>query len=108
MSYHPELVAGRWFTLSLAEQLGNIGSEVGRMRRSQDQSRNSFQLAFERALELIDLTLADKRHLHRLREITRLRETLCDAVTGGHEYSSSLEGIDRYLMPFALTARLNH
>jgi hypothetical protein len=29
---HRELAAGRWQTLSLAEQLGNVGSEVGRMR----------------------------------------------------------------------------
>lgn len=25
---HPLLAAGKWYTLSLAEQLGNIGSEV--------------------------------------------------------------------------------
>ncbi len=30
---HQELAAGRWSRLSLAEQLGNVGSEVGRMRR---------------------------------------------------------------------------
>ena len=27
---HQSLAAGRWFELSLAEQLGNVGSEVGR------------------------------------------------------------------------------
>jgi hypothetical protein len=27
---HQTLAAGRWFTLTLAEQLGNIGSEVSR------------------------------------------------------------------------------
>ena len=30
---HQGLAAGGWGRLSLAEQLGNVGSEVGRMRR---------------------------------------------------------------------------
>ena len=30
---HPGLAAGRWQRLSLAEQLANVGAEVGRMRR---------------------------------------------------------------------------
>lgn len=33
MNIHKELAAGRWFELSLAEQLGNIGSEVLRASR---------------------------------------------------------------------------
>ena len=31
---HPELAAGRWLRLSLAEQLANVGAEVGRMLRA--------------------------------------------------------------------------
>ena len=31
---HQSLAEGRWFTLSLAEQLANIGSEVSRAIRS--------------------------------------------------------------------------
>ena len=34
--------------------------------------------AFERALELLDLTIADVKHRSRLRELTRLREVLAD------------------------------
>ncbi len=31
---HRDLAAGRWWELSLAEQLGNVGSEVSRAARS--------------------------------------------------------------------------
>jgi hypothetical protein len=61
--------------------------------------------AFERALELLDLTLADPRWRDRLREIARARELLCDAATGGAEYGTTLEDLDRYFLAFALAAR---
>lgn len=31
---HKQLAAGRWFSLTLAEQLGNIGSDVDRAIRA--------------------------------------------------------------------------
>jgi hypothetical protein len=34
---HPRLAAGRWFELTLMEQLGNIGSDVGRASRAKSQ-----------------------------------------------------------------------
>jgi hypothetical protein len=61
--------------------------------------------AFTRALELLDLTLADARWRHRLREIARARELLCDAAGGGGEYGTTLEALDRYFLAFAVAAR---
>ena len=63
--------------------------------------------AFERALELLDLTLADSRWRGRLREIARARELLCDAATGGTEYGTTLEDMDRYFLAFAVAARIS-
>ena len=103
---HKELAAGRWFRLTLAEQLGNIGSEVHRAASAHNKNDSEFRPAFYRALELIGLTLQDPRHRGRLKEIARLRETLCDAAAGGAMYHTTLEDIDRYLMHFALAARL--
>lgn len=101
--HHHELAAGRWFTLTLAEQLGNVGSEVHRMAIAQsEEDRN---LAFVRALELLDLTLADSRHIRRLKEIARVREFLCDAASGGKQYYTSIEDLDRYFLQFAIAAR---
>lgn len=58
-----------------------------------------------RALELLDLTIRDPRWRHRLKELTRAREFLCDAWLGGKEYHSDLEGLNRYFLDFALAAR---
>lgn len=102
---HQELAAGRWFELSLFEQLGNVGSEVHRMARSRESDPERFQNAFVRALELLDLTLRDPRWRMRLKEIARAREALCDAATGGSEYGSTLEDMDRYFFHYALAAR---
>lgn len=102
---HREQAAGKWGGFSLAEQLGNVGSEVGRMLRWKDRDQQLATAAFTRALELIDLTLADARWRHRLREIARARELLCDAAGGGGEYGTTLEDLDRYFLAFAVAAR---
>jgi hypothetical protein len=103
--HHPDLAAGRWYQLSLAEQLGNVGAEVGRMRRQGARDERRAAAAFERALELLDLTVADPRWRGRRREIARAREILCDAAFGGREYGSTLEDLDRYFLWFAVAAR---
>ncbi|MDP2651442.1 MAG: hypothetical protein Q8O98_02515 [bacterium] len=103
---HKELAKGRWFELSLAEQMGNIGSEVGRAANTQGKNEERFQGAVDRALDLFDLTLTDPRWIRqkRLLEITRAREVFCDAVLGGKEYGSSLKDLEKYFLPFALEA----
>lgn len=95
----------RWFTLPLADQLGNIGSEVGRAAKWQGKEEQSFWGAVTRALELIDLTREDARWTKRLPELNRARETFADAVLGGKEYRSSLTDLERYFMQFALYTR---
>jgi len=102
---HTDLANGRWGTLSLMEQLGNIGSEIGRGVRSKGKDEIKFQNAVARALELFDLTLADPRWRGRKTEIARAREVFCDAVSGGTIYHSTLQDIDRYFLPFAVAAR---
>ncbi|GAH13639.1 unnamed protein product, partial [marine sediment metagenome] len=82
---HKELASGKWFKLSLAEQLANIGSEVSRACKWQGKDENIFWGAVVRTLELFDLTLMDSRWRGRLREIARVREVFCDAITGGRE-----------------------
>ena len=103
---HKELAAGRWFELSLKEQMGNIGSEVSRAGRWQNKDEKLFWGAVERALELFDLTLADPRWKGRRREIARAREVFCDAVYGGKEYKSSFQNLQPYFDQFAFAARI--
>jgi hypothetical protein len=103
---HASLAAGRWHELTLMEQLGNIGSEVGRATRAKSKGdEQRFAGALDRALELFDLTLADNRWRDRFREVARAREIVCDFLVGDNEYGSTAESLDRYFLPFAMAAR---
>jgi hypothetical protein len=105
---HRDLASGRWFRLSLAEQLGNIGSEVSRAAKWSGRNDRLAQGALERALELFDLTLDDPRHRQspaRLREIARAREVVVDFFAGPNDYGSTAAGLQRYFDAYALAAR---
>jgi hypothetical protein len=102
---HQDLAGGRWFTMSLAEQLGNIGSEYDRACRAKEQNNEQrFSGALARFLELMDLTLADTRwHNHRLKELCRVREQACEELLGNNEgYIGSFK---EYFLSFAILAR---
>lgn len=101
---HKELAAGRWYKLSLAEQMGNIGSEVSRAIKAKGDSKR-FDAAIGRAFELLYLTISDVRWRKRLKELTRARELFADAVLGGKEYGTKLEDLDRYFYYFAFASR---
>lgn len=103
--FHKELANGRWFQLSLVEQMGNIGGEVYRaMKHQGDQVL--FQKDVERALELFDLTLLDSRWRGRRWEIARAREVFCDAAyNDGRMYKSTLSELVPYFDWFAMVAR---
>jgi hypothetical protein len=104
---HENLAAGKWFELSLAEQLGNIGSEVGRAESwSRRGNQEYVTKATERMLELLDLSIADERWAGSKRnELTRVREALCDSFYGQQQMGGSMESWNRYFMPFAILAR---
>lgn len=104
---HKDLADGRWFELSLAEQLGNVGSEISRAKNWQSRDKKISENALIRTLELLDLTLSDKRWRYRLKELARVREVLGDLFTGGKEYKSTFEDLDRYFFNFAIAARIN-
>jgi hypothetical protein len=108
---HKDLAGGRWFELPLMEQLGNIGSEVGRAARWEGEDSKRFQGAVERALDLFDLTMEDvrwqsmsKRPKGVLRELARAREVFCDIVYGEKQYGATLSDMEEYFMQFAIVA----
>jgi len=103
---HKSLAKGKWFELSLMEQLANIGSEISRATKAKNDEKR-FNAAVLRALELFDLTISDSRWKKRLKEITRTRELFCDIVYGNCQYETSLEDLDKYFFYFGLAARLN-
>ena len=104
---HKTLAAGRWYELSLREQLGNVGSEINRAIIWRGKDEKKYHDSLDRACELMDLTLQDPRWRNeRLRELTRAREMITDAISGGKKYGSTLEDLDRYFFAFAYAARV--
>ena len=101
---HKEMAAGRWAEMSLAEQMGNIGSEVSRSLKAQKMGNQErcFR-AFDRALELFDLTIASQPEPWRLREIWA-REEYCDYFLGNN-YRTTAEQMLKYYDGFATLAR---
>lgn len=98
---HKELADGRWRTLSFFEQMANVGSEIERTIRWKEKGKPDVSnRAFERALELLDLTIADPRNRSRLGELCRVREASADHFVFDNEYHSTDESWRRYFMAF--------
>lgn len=104
---HKEMSRGRWFGLPLFEQMANIGSEIERTISWRKKKKEYSDLAFKRALELLDLTIRDQKNRPRLKELVRLREVLSDYFFFDNIYGSSDERWQSYFYPFNYAARLS-
>ena len=106
-THHPDLAAGRWLELSLANQLGNVGSEYERALNWKERGdKDRFEDAFARLLELLDLTIADPRwRNHRLKELTRLREAICDELYSEVPEFIHEPNLREYFLYFGILAR---
>jgi hypothetical protein len=108
MIIHKEMAAGRWLEFSLAEQLANVGMDIDRTIRWRNRGDlEASRQAFERALELITLTILDPKHKGaRLRELTRVREALLDYFVADNQYGSSDELWQNYFLDFNYLAAI--
>jgi len=104
-SYDEEFIK-RWCQLPLVEQLANVGSEVERAINWKQKNNLPYsEKAFFRALELMDFTISDQRHLERLKEIVRLRESLVDFFAGSNEFVSTNDSMKKYFLHFTYASR---
>lgn len=100
-----ELDTKRWQSLTLAQQMGNIGSEVQRafsmQKRGEEEQKEK---SIDRFLGMIDCSLADQRWQKRCLEICRIREVLCDYFFAKNSFGNSFENLINYFNAFALKA----
>ncbi|MBP9670687.1 hypothetical protein KBD75_04785, partial [Candidatus Woesebacteria bacterium] len=85
----------------------NVGSEVGRSIAWRTNGYGDPSESFYRALELIDLTIADPKNKHRLSEICRSREALVDWFTGNNTYNTTDQQWEAYFYQFTYASRQN-
>ena len=106
---HKNLAAGRWQQLSFLEQMANIGSEVERALNWRAKKNEVYcQKAFERALELIDLTLASVTNSARRKELTLVGEAIADYFLGTNQSKSTEALWRKYFSAFTYAARRNY
>jgi len=110
MNYqHKELAGGRWNQLSFMEQMANIGSEVERaLNWTAKNNADYAKKAAERAIELLDLTIAGIKKFASLKELTRLREAVVDYFFGKNQFASSDILWRKYFFHFTYAARKHH
>lgn len=80
--HHKQLDSKKWFAFPIQKQILLIASELHRanhwIAKSDVQNTN---FCYERAFELVDLTVADPKWKGRLRELLRFRESLAELYT---------------------------
>lgn len=95
----------KWAEMSVFDQMGNIGSEVGRaLSAKRNGNADRCQAAFYRGLDLIDETarLWAVQKRAGLKELLYARELFAESVTTD-KVDPTLEA---YFMQFAVAARL--
>lgn len=98
--------AAGWAEMNVFNQMGNIGSEVGRALAAKRQGKTErCQAAFYRGLDLIDETalLWAAQRRAGLKELLYARELFAESVTTD-KVDATLEA---YFMQFAIAARVN-
>jgi len=98
----------RWAQLTFDEQMGNIGSEVGRAiighRNGNEKRRDR---AIDRAIDLFSATVEvniSMPYAYRLKEVLRARDEFLRLFFDG-TFEHDADNIDRYFMNFAFIAR---
>lgn len=98
---HKDLTLEHWFSFSLPMQLANVSADVGRAIKWKAQGELVYsQQAFERAWELIYLTIKDPKNKKRLRELVLVKASLADYFMGENEFGSSDESMQNYFQYF--------
>lgn len=91
----------KWFSLSLIEQMTNIGADVCRAISWKNKDNEKSSEFFMRSLALLDLTIEDKKNRSSsLKEICRLKEVLADYFIGGNLYDSDDKKWNNYFLYF--------
>ena len=108
MKIHTTLTPERWQSLSLFEQLANVGTDIERAINWRKRNNTEYsENAFLRALELLDFTIADPKHRGAiLKELVGTREQLIDYFVYDNEYHSDDKTWQNYFFQFNYAAAL--
>jgi len=93
----------RWFNMSIIDQISNIGGEVNRAIKWKNKNDTIKKLNFyNKAIELIVLTVKDPKNKHRIRELEFCKEELKDYFLGDNLYGTTDNVLIKYYDAFLL------
>lgn len=103
---HNTLTPERWARFTIYEQLANVGCDVDRAIRWRNKGEPEYsRQAFERALELLDLTIRDPKNKGpKLKELLRVREVWVDYFLYDNQYHFTDEFWHNYFYYFSYIA----
>lgn len=97
-----------WQKLNFFDQMANIGAEIGRAINWYLKDKQRSDASFERGLELLDLTISDKKNHTQscLKELCRLKEfLLIDYFYFKNVYGSNGRKWQNYFYAFEYASR---
>jgi hypothetical protein len=98
---HKDLTEERWNSMSIIEQMANIGCDVDRAIGWRNKGNLDYShKAFERALELLQLTIDDPKNRKRWSELCPLKDHLIDYFMYDNKYASTDELFHNYFFNF--------
>lgn len=109
MMFHKELTPEHWFKYSFMVQLANVGTDISRaIQYKKQENIASSEAAFQRALELLNLTILDPKNKGpKLKELCRAKELLIAYFMFNiNECGFTDEAWDNYFYAFGYAAAL--
>jgi hypothetical protein len=100
----------QWFALTLAEQLGNIGSDFDRaLHWRATGNQPLFQSAAARTMDLLNLTVSDPRwQSSYLGELNRIRNEVTVVLNENRFSAESGQSLQQYFLRMATLAQREH
>ncbi len=101
--FHKNLTQERWNSFAKDKQILNIASELTRSKNWLKKNDKEYMInSLDRALELIDLTVADNKKWHSgsLKELLMLREVLGEFYVGINKNVGEFVKLIRALLNF--------
>lgn len=96
----------RWHKYTFYQQMGNIASELSRailLKKKNNIAQMDNSLL--RLIELLNLTIQDKKNIKRLKELCRFKEVVADWFCRTNTYSINFESLKTYSLHFAMLSR---
>lgn len=96
----------QWTKLPTSVQIANIGSEAERAIGWKKKRQYEYvKKSFDRTMQMLYLTIDDRKNTGNLRELTRMREILVDFLIGNNSYRTPTDFWGEYFGHFYLVAR---